>query len=261
MQPQSGAPEFQRRTMHLENFRLGQIKRDKRRLQKLFARLRQCTVCRVAYSGPSPTCKSETCKREHARRKAVIASGYDPFSKPCKVCGLEVETTGKVRSFRPQMCRTCAAKAARLSKRRAKRRRESKQAFATSKHAPVAVLTGLRTMIDRAGNRCPCCGLLMSKAAHVSSDRALELDHAMPLSKGGDDLFHNLRPMCRRCNGMKRDFVAPLIVIGEWLSQCERKDLWTVHGGSGNCLGVDAGVRSRPSTQNCEGLVEALNQP
>jgi hypothetical protein len=59
----------------------------------------------------------------------------------------------------------------------------------------------------------------MTKAIDPNNDRALELDHAMPLSKGGDDIFPNLRPMCRKCNRLKSDCVAVDIAVGEWLKE------------------------------------------
>lgn len=197
------------------------IRRGKLRLRRLFANLRQCVICNAAFVAPTlviATC-SEPCRLEHRHRQSLQASGYDYLSKPCKACGKEVETTGNVRTFRPSLCRSCAAKAKRITKRRAKRRRAMRATFATAKHRSVDVIRGLNQLIDAAGNQCPCCGLLMSKQADVSSDRALELDHAIPLSRGGSDLFPNLRPMCRKCNGLKRDFTAPSVVIRGWAAK------------------------------------------
>jgi hypothetical protein len=193
----------------------------KRQQERDVSLMKQCAICHVGFKAKqvSERLCSDDCRAEHYRRKAIVASGYDPDSKPCKACGREVESTGTIRAFRPSLCRACAKQASRLSKRRAKRKRGLKQSFATAKHKSAKVIAGLNVLLKFAGNQCPCCGLLMSKAVHPNSDRALELDHALPLSKGGDDLFPNLRPMCRRCNGLKGAFTAPDIVIGEWLKE------------------------------------------
>jgi hypothetical protein len=193
----------------------------RRQQERTTALMKQCEICSVGFKAKQLNARhcSDKCRVEHDRRKAMVARGYDPDSKPCKVCGSEVENTGTKRTFRPPLCRACAKQAKRLARRRAKRKRGLKQSFATAKHPTAKVLVGLNILIQWAGNQCPCCGLLMSKAVHPSNDRALELDHALPLSRGGTDLFPNLRPMCRKCNGLKGAFTAPDIVIGEWLKE------------------------------------------
>ena len=34
---------------------------------------------------------------------------------------------------------------------------------------------------------------------------AFELDHIIPVSKGGETMVHNLIPVCRQCNSKKGD--------------------------------------------------------
>ena len=46
------------------------------------------------------------------------------------------------------------------------------------------------------GNICLCCG---------KHDVPLTLDHIVPLSKGGINTIENAQPLCRPCNGGKRD--------------------------------------------------------
>ena len=213
--------EYHRRNRFAAMNQAATERREAERLRLLFERLKQCAVCKSAFvaNRQLQVACSGKCQREYQRRKAIVAAGYDPDSKPCKACGKEVEGTGTVRAFRPSLCRACAKQASRLSKRRAKRKRGLKQSFATAKHKSAKVMAGLNVLLKFAGNQCPCCGLLMSKAVHPNHDRALELDHALPLSRGGNDLFPNLRPMCRKCNGLKGATTAPDIVIGEWLRE------------------------------------------
>jgi hypothetical protein len=53
-------------------------------------------------------------------------------------------------------------------------------------------------VLKQARFRCELCG--------VSADvRALEVDHIVPRSRGGNDAPDNLQALCYRCNAMKRD--------------------------------------------------------
>ncbi len=53
------------------------------------------------------------------------------------------------------------------------------------------------------GKRCCACG----------SDRALEIDHIVPKSRGGLAAFQNLQPLCRQCNNAKADREPQSIVL------------------------------------------------
>ena len=50
---------------------------------------------------------------------------------------------------------------------------------------------------SRDGNRCVKCG----------STRELEVDHIMPIAKGGKTTFNNLQTLCKRCNMNKSDII------------------------------------------------------
>ena len=55
------------------------------------------------------------------------------------------------------------------------------------------------TVLQRDNLRCVACG-------HGANDgRALEVDHKVPVSKGGLDTLDNLQTLCDRCNGGKSD--------------------------------------------------------
>jgi hypothetical protein len=49
----------------------------------------------------------------------------------------------------------------------------------------------------RDSNRCVKCG----------SRNNLEVDHIMPIAKGGKTTFDNLQTLCKRCNGLKSDTI------------------------------------------------------
>ena len=57
-------------------------------------------------------------------------------------------------------------------------------------------LTEWEDLKNKYGNRCLCCGRM---------DVDLTLDHIIPLSKGGENIIDNAQPLCRGCNGGKRD--------------------------------------------------------
>ncbi len=45
------------------------------------------------------------------------------------------------------------------------------------------------------GYRCPCCG--------KEGEKALTIDHIIPLSKGGSNYIENIQPLCMPCNAKK----------------------------------------------------------
>ena len=53
-------------------------------------------------------------------------------------------------------------------------------------------------VLRRAKSRCELCGV-------SAEDKALEVDHIIPRSHGGEDDITNLQALCYSCNAMKRD--------------------------------------------------------
>lgn len=50
-------------------------------------------------------------------------------------------------------------------------------------------------LLDWYGGRCVYCG----------DDKLIEIDHRIPLTRGGSNLIENIVPACRRCNRRKND--------------------------------------------------------
>lgn len=71
-------------------------------------------------------------------------------------------------------------------------------------------------VFDRDGWRCKLCGIKTPKSKRGTyADDAPELDHIMPLSKGGDHSYRNTQCACRRCNGAKADRpMGQMLLIG-----------------------------------------------
>ena len=66
-------------------------------------------------------------------------------------------------------------------------------------HSPKAVNGSMRyRVLAKSGARCVACGV-------SSLERAIEVDHIVPRSKGGSDELSNLQALCYKCNSQKRD--------------------------------------------------------
>jgi 5-methylcytosine-specific restriction endonuclease McrA len=59
-------------------------------------------------------------------------------------------------------------------------------------------------VFDRYGYSCAACGIDTPKSKRGKvCDNAPEIDHIIPLSKGGSHTLWNLQVLCRKCNGLK----------------------------------------------------------
>lgn len=120
--------------------------------------------------------------------------------RPCKDCGAEVGGFHGAMIF----CGPCSKRRHRLSpsyraskaQRRAIERGRSEGA---ERFDPIEILR-------RDGWRCHICGINTPRRLRGSyNDRAPELDHIIPLSKGGNHSRLNTACCCRKCNIMKSD--------------------------------------------------------
>lgn len=61
-------------------------------------------------------------------------------------------------------------------------------------------------VFERDGWRCQLCGVRTPrKLRGTYNDKAPELDHILPISKGGEHSYVNTQCACRKCNGLKGD--------------------------------------------------------
>ena len=84
-----------------------------------------------------------------------------------------------------------------MTTRNNSRRRHERKMGATGVATPEQV----QARMDYFGNRCAYCGGDFE-----------EVDHVIPLSRGGTGWASNYRPACKPCNGSKGDKL-----LGEWL--------------------------------------------
>ena len=78
-----------------------------------------------------------------------------------------------------------------------------------------------RKVFERDGWRCQLCGISTPAAKQGTQDAdAPELDHIVPLSKGGEHSYRNTQCACRQCNGAKSD--KPIEEIAALLARTAR---------------------------------------
>lgn len=83
---------------------------------------------------------------------------------------------------------------------------------ALERGAGVAELINPDFILERDKYRCYICGIKTPKKLRGTfEDNAPEVDHIIPLSKGGLHVESNLRCSCRKCNGLKSDRIYQLI--------------------------------------------------
>lgn len=65
----------------------------------------------------------------------------------------------------------------------------------------------LDQIFAKTGGRCRCCGkqLVRDNYGKDNAHGAWEVDHAIPVSRGGTNNMENLWPMCPECNQRKGD--------------------------------------------------------
>lgn len=65
----------------------------------------------------------------------------------------------------------------------------------------------LEEIFDHGRGRCACCGIQLSFSNYGRFGRrgAWEVDHRVPVSRGGSENLRNLQPMCISCNRAKLD--------------------------------------------------------
>lgn len=148
--------------------------------------------------------------------KTIASNNKSP--KLCKACGDIVYT--KFVSLHPN-CRKAYEQQQRkdyrkiykksdtykISRRADKARRRAKQRGATVAHAinPLVIL-------ERDKWKCYLCGTKTPRELRGTyKDNAPEVDHIIPLSKGGLHVESNLKCACRKCNIFKSDQIYQLI--------------------------------------------------
>lgn len=170
------------------------IQREKQKAKRKGLRYeRVCSVCGAGFS--SATKRSRFCSacRPFSTKLALSKFG----ERECGIC---------LARFTPGLNTTanfCSLRCARESRRQrniessAKRRALIRGAF-VEKVDPVHVFV-------RDGWICRACGVKTSRSGGTTDPKYPNLDHVIPLSKGGTHSLDNCQLLCRKCNSEKRN--------------------------------------------------------
>lgn len=170
---------------------------------------RKCIICHDWFSEHrkgADTCQSIQCVdqknktmyqkyAQEQRRKAV--SEYTPREFSCAECSKHVVT-----SYGDTIAKFCSIT---CGKRHMKRNAKARRRAYVNGSSVVESVDPFK-VFDRDGWRCQICMAKTPRSKRGSlHDRAPELDHILPLSKGGDHSYANTQCACRKCNGLKGD--------------------------------------------------------
>lgn len=165
----------------------------------------KCIVCQVEYDATSlvrRTC-SDACGKVYARVVTEILYKKNRDKIPCEICG------SRFYSYQgSKRCDPCREENKRRVRKAAKRTRKNRLKQATQRQPYT-----FKVVAERDGHACQYCGCSVSKEYDVNHDYYPNIDHIIPLSKGGADSLENVQLLCRKCNMDKADTVVDLSFI------------------------------------------------
>lgn len=144
---------------------------------------RECETCRVlmvASRSDRRYC-SYRCRPSTARRRAKLIP-----TRACDCCGAAFAGSGRRRFCSPK----CGLRFW------SRHHRATKRAVYVEQVHPFRVF-------ERDDWRCYLCGDPLLRGAHRHDPLAPEVDHVIPLARGGDHSYANVRAAHRRCNQSK----------------------------------------------------------
>ena len=163
-----------------------------------YTRMKPCDECGtylVKYADGRRICLSCKSAKEQARKQAQ-----------CKHCGAEFVRKVSNQYYCTDMCRSKAYKETRKRGAAASRKkRGSGRSRSRAKYYGVPYeYINVTKVFERDGWRCQICGVSTPKSRRGTKHaNAPELDHRIPLSKGGGHLYSNVQCACKACNAAK----------------------------------------------------------
>lgn len=186
--------------VHSEVPEAGNPKRKSKRMENDMY-VARCLECKAEYTSKRPQkyC-TRACMNEAHRSFRELVALPKKHPRQCKTCGTAYSTTTGPRGGLPnEYCSPeCRGVAQAAQKREEKAARKAKLKLVTvEKVDPFKVF-------DRDGWRCKMCGVPTPRAHRgLYVDDAPELDHVVPLSRGGEHSYRNTQCSCRKCNLLK----------------------------------------------------------
>lgn len=175
-----------------------------------------CARCGKAHGARRPWAQCPQCVADRAResnRVAAIDAAKALHRARAKVTqcgGCGVEFCSIYGAGNTRFCPCCASARDKAHRRAQKaKRRAVERGLEAQSIDPLVVF-------DRDHWRCQLCGVKTPKTARGGySDNAPELDHILPLSKGGAHRYDNVQCACRKCNLEKSDRpLGQMLLIG-----------------------------------------------
>lgn len=140
---------------------------------------------------------SDECRKEKERRRSFISNSLNKqmVKKICKECGKEF-----ILDYGDKRSTFCSKKCSGKHSRRGKNKNRKKARKYGVKYEPVNPIS----VFERDGWHCQICGKKTPKKHRGTLySNAPELDHRVPISKGGHHLYTNVQCACRQCNCKK----------------------------------------------------------
>lgn len=141
--------------------------------------------------------------RQRAAMTARLRAKHNAAARvvSCRVCQTEF-----CPLFGRQSCvRTCSPQCSEVVRLRGKVRKEKVRRH-RKRGAVVTEIVDPFLVFDRDGWRCQICKVKTPRSLRGTHEpRAPELDHIIPLSRGGEHSYRNTQCACRRCNRTKSD--------------------------------------------------------
>lgn len=161
---------------------------------------RVCEKCgrKSVHKKPLGGLSSKYCGPCHSGEKNK--KPIEPRVVKCKYCGIDYLGKNKNAS-----CPDCKARLAKERERKYRKGRKRTHAQRAKKYGVFRKYNvKAEKVFKRDKWRCKSCNCKVQKN-DIYADNAAELDHIIPLSKGGPHTYSNVQTLCRKCNISKGD--------------------------------------------------------
>lgn len=159
-----------------------------------------CARCREPWVGRQPRKYCGPACQPKPPKPPYVSQA--PAQKECKTCRAVFCPEFRMGPSAAFCSEDCRKQAAQSYKRASKIKRK-----AALRGARVETVDPFK-VFDRDGWHCQLCGVQTPRAKRGTYEPdAPELDHIIPLSKGGEHSYRNTQCACRRCNGEKGDSI------------------------------------------------------